>query len=122
MLPSKIVNRLKVNLNKWLQETATIQKPTEVRGVFGERIEGYQTVATNVPCRIIDTTSMGSNSKELVSNQEILIDRYTVVLPSETLIDVDYLVIVGDKTYRIININDNRTNKLDVQATAERER
>ena len=119
MLPNSIRAQLQKQTNRWLTETAFIQRETETRGTYGEQLHEWETVASDVPCRVIGRNTQSNRS---IGNQEMMVDEYRVIFEAGTVLDVDYRVLVGGKTYRVIQIVDDRTDGTDVQAMVAGER
>lgn len=122
MFNSIIVTQIRSQINRWLTETATVQKLDSVRGEYGELIQDYVTVQTSVPCRIITAGSNNTDTMEVNGNQEMMLDQYKIILPYDAELDVDYRVTVGADIYRVVSILDDRTDGVDVQALIVGER
>ncbi len=119
MRTTSVIKQIRSVLNRWLNETATIERETETRGVYGEQVHDWETVATDVPCRVI---GRNTQRNQAMSNQEMMVDEYRVIFETGTVLDVDYRVTVGGNVYRVIAIVDDRTDGVDVQAIVAGER
>ena len=121
MLPNSIRAQLQKQTNRWLTETAFIERESDTRGIYGEQVHDWETVALNVKCRVI-TSGGGRNMNEMMGNQELMIDQYKIVLVAGTDVSVDYRITVGGHVYRVTKVMDDRTDELDVHVLVERER
>jgi head-tail adaptor len=119
MRSTSVIAQIRSVLNRWLNETATIQRETETRGAYGEQLHDWTTTATDVPCRVI---GRNTQRNQAMSNQEMMVDEYRVIFETGTVLDVDYRVTVGGNVYRVIAIVDDRTDGVDVQAIVAGER
>lgn len=119
MRTTSVIKQIRSVLNRWLNETATIERETETRGTYGEKLHDWETVASDVPCRVIGRNTQSNRS---IGNQEMMVDEYRVIFEAGTVLNVDYRVLVGGKTYRVIEIVDDRTDGTDVQAMVAGER
>jgi len=122
MLSSRVLNQLRRTTNRWLTETATIQRQTEDRGELGEQLHDWSTIASGIACRVITAGSSNTGDNQATGNQELMIDSYRIIFPSGTSVNVDYRVITGGRTYNVISISDDRTDETDVSVIATRER
>ena len=122
MLSSKVLNQLRRTTDRWLTETATIQRQTEDRGEFGEQLHDWQTVASGIACRVITAGTSNRGDNQASGNQELMMDNYRIIFPSGTAVNVDYRVMTGGRTYNVIAISDDRTDETDVSVIATRER
>jgi head-tail adaptor len=122
MLPSTILNQLRTTVNRWLTETATIERQTESRGVYGEQVHDWETVASGVACRVINAGNSNAGNNQQFGNQELMMDRYKIVMPTGTVVDVDYRITVAGRVYDVVAIVDDRTDSTDVQAIVSRVR
>lgn len=119
MRSTRMIQQIRSVLNRWLNETATIERETETRGAYGEQLHDWETVASDVPCRVIGRNTQSNRS---IGNQEMMVDEYRVIFETGTVLDVDYRVTVGGNVYRVIAIVDDRTDGVDVQAIVAGER
>lgn len=122
MLPSSILSQLRRTANQWLKESCTIERQTEDRGAFGEQIHDFETVATDVPCRVINGGQSNTADSQMFGNQEVMLDQYRIVMPAGTVVDVDYRVTVGGRVYNVTAVTDDRTDATDTQVLAMLER
>ena len=122
MLPSTILNQLRTTVNRWLTETAIIERQTESRGVYGEQVHDWETVASGVACRVINAGNSNAGNNQQFGNQELMMDRYKIVMPTGTVVDVDYRITVAGRVYDVVAIVDDRTDSTDVQAIVSRVR
>jgi head-tail adaptor len=122
MLPSNILKQLRKTTNRWLTQTATIERQTEDRGPFGEQIHDFETVASGVACRVITAGSSFRGDMESSGNQELMLDRYRIIFPAGTAVDVDYRVTIGSRVYNVVGLTDARQDETDVHVIATRER
>ena len=122
MIPQSMIKQLRKTTNRWLTETAVIERESNTRGSYGQQIHDWETVASDVACRVITAGTSSSASNQTLSNQEIMIDKYKIVLQAETEVNVDYRITVGGHQYRVIAVMDDRTDELDVHVLAYKER
>lgn len=119
MIPRGLIAQLRKTTRQYLTETATVERESELRGEYGERVHEWVQVASGVQCRVI-TTSRGD--LQTLANQEVMIDQYKIILASGTEVGVDYRIIVGGHAYRVTSVMDDRTDELDINVIAYRER
>jgi hypothetical protein len=103
-----------------LTDTCTIEADTGGRGVYGEPAHQWATVAANVPCRRLPARRGPAEDER--GHQHTLVDRYRLIVPHSTALDVGQRVTVGGESYRIVALVDQHTAAVDAQAVMERAR
>jgi hypothetical protein len=96
-------------------ETCTIQELTPVPNRIGVMGKSFSTVASNVRCRVITERGTSATTAEQVASREALVDGYRISLPAGTVIGHDYRIIVGDDTYDVVGVLDDRTDENEIQ-------
>lgn len=115
-----ILDMLRRRTAAMLSDTCTIEAETGGRGVYGEPTHQWTTAAANVPCRLLP--SRRGPAEDERGHQHTLVDRYRLIVPYGTALDVGQRVTVGDVAYRIVALVDQHTGAVDAQAVVERAR
>lgn len=125
MVSNRTTAIIRRRVNTFLTELCSIERETNMRGHMGEPLSNrWETVAENVPCRII---TLGQNSTqseaEPVGSTEALIERWRLICPAGTVLAVDNRAVLSDgRKYQIVDIDDRLTDQAFVSATVVRAR
>lgn len=123
MLSDQVRAMLRATTEKFFTDTCTIEAQAHSRGKAGEVTAGRVTVATGVPCRIIDSTTGETLAAQLVGGAEAMVDTYRIIVPYGTQLSVDQIITVSDGTeYHVVGLVTARTDKTDSQAVVRRAR
>jgi len=110
-------------LNKFLTETCQIEGETLARGQFGERTHGFDVVGADVPCRVIRAgASPSQTTSGEIGSQETIVERYRLIVPAGTVLNVDQRVTVGGAVYQIVDVVTAWADAVDAQAVMVRAR
>jgi hypothetical protein len=114
---------LRAQTAQFLTDTCRIEVEAKSRGKAGESTHARQTVATNVPCRVIDSPTRQAIGAQLVGGREAIVDTLRVVVPHGTGLAVDQIIITsGGQEYHVVGLVTDRTDKTDEQAIVRRAR
>lgn len=122
MLNSRMLGILRTVTAKYLKETCTIERETLAEDNFGGRKHAWETVASDVPCRVITVGNRQESRGQDVGSQETLVDTYRLIVPYGTSLETNMRVTVGGLVYQVVSILSDRTDETDVQATLIRVR
>lgn len=115
------IARIKARVNRYLTETAVIEKLQS--GVDASNVplnDSWSAVATDVPCRVIDPRSRMASKWMEVGQADAMVDMVRIVFAYGTEIDKDYRAIIGGRVYHVVEITDDRTDGVDVIVHAKR--
>jgi hypothetical protein len=120
-LSTRIQNRLKLQVDKYLNETCDISRVDFVQGRVGMR-EQLVLVSSGVACRVItDNRSQGQGYVE-TGEHEANVDAFRVILAAGTAVDAEDRITVGTQIYRVIAVVDDLSNALYVACQVRRVR
>jgi hypothetical protein len=123
MLSSQVLAMLRAKAAQFFTDTCTIEAESLARGKAGEPTHARVTVATGVPCRVIDSTNRQTISAQLVGGQEAIVDTYRIITPYGTALAVDQIITVSSgEEYHVVGLITARTDKVDAQAVVRRAR
>lgn len=115
---------VKKNVNAMLTERCNIERETAMTGLMGEPLHGWETVAADVPCRVIRVGQSSTQSEyESVGATEALVERWRLICPAGTVFAVDNRVKMADgRVYQIVDVDDRLTDQAFVGAVMVRAR
>jgi len=124
MLPSWITNTLRTYSRQWLNETCTIDERQETIDSTGSPRQGWVTLASAVPCRVIRD---GSSHNVDAAMQNDIIDSYKIALPPHSstynfALVVSMRVTVGSVVYQVTGVDDDLTDNTFRHVLVKRER
>lgn len=124
MLRARTVNIIRQRVNQMLTERCSIERESGTKGRMGEPLHGKETVATDVPCRIISIGQSSTQSEyEAVGSTEAMVERWRLICPAGTAFTVDNLVRLADgRVYQIVDVDDRLTDQAFVSAVMVRAR
>ena len=122
MIPAQVVAMLQTVTAKFLTETALIEVETTSVGQWGQPVTLWQTVASEVACRVITATAQTSATAQQVGSQEALVDTYRIIAPYGTAFATNQRVTVGSVVYQVVGLVTDRTDETDTQAILVRAR
>ena len=102
-MQSWLLGRIQQRVEMFLTDSCLIESETDSMGDFGEPLHTWQSVASNVPCRLI-RQSMDQGGAQVVGSQEALIETYKLIVPGDTALDADQRVTVGGEVYQIVQV------------------
>lgn len=114
--------RIAAQVSRFLTDTCLIELPTATTGPYGEPVEGWEVVQSDVPCRLIDGKRDDVSDARLSSNRETILDTYRLIVAYTVPIAPDYRVTVNGAQYTVASIADNRTDSVFNQAVLVRQR
>lgn len=125
MVNSRTLKIIQRRVNTFLTETCIIERQTGTRGRMGEPLnDQWETVASDVPCRIINISQTSSSSQSAaVGSTETLIERWRLICPAGTELAVDERATLPDgRVFQIVEIDDRLTDQAFVSAQIVRAR
>lgn len=120
MIRKQTVQSVRAVVNQTLTECADILRPTGAVDALGAPTHAMETASEGVKCRIIRA---GSQSVDMATGEglvEQIKDRYRAILPYGTVLGVDYQIVIGERTYSVIAIDDDLTDAAFVGAVVLR--
>ena len=124
MVSNRTIGIIRRRVNAFLTETCSIKRKAEIRGHMGEPLPDWETVASDVPSRVI-TINRGSIQSEYepVGSTEALIERWRLICPVGTTFAVDNQVWLSDgRKFLIVDVDDRLTDAAFVAAVMVRAR
>lgn len=124
MVSSRTRAIIRSRVNMYLTERCTIEREAGMTGLMGEPLHGYETVAEDVPCRIIMIGQSSTRSEyDAVGATEALVERWRLICPAGTAFAVDERVRLADgRLYQIVDVDDRLTDEAFVSAVIVRAR
>lgn len=123
MVSNRTTAIIRRRVNTFLTERCSIERESGTKGRMGEPLHGWETVTTNVPCRIITISSSTSNQTEDVGSTEALVERWRLICPAGTVFAVDNRVrLADDRVFQIVDVDDRLTDEGFVSALIVRAR
>lgn len=107
---------IRANTLAQMTDSCLIEREQNARGSMGQIAHTWETVASNVPCRLITSKGATLPATEVYANRVTMEDTYTISLPVGTDVSVDYRITVNNVAWRVANVVDGRTDAADVQA------
>jgi head-tail adaptor len=122
MLDDNFLQHLRNAALYWLKETCNIEKQSDTLDETGSPIQTWDTVASNVPCRVITAGQSSSSAAAIVGSAESMTDLYKIVLPANTSIDINCRITVNGETFNIVRLETALTDEVYTQAIITRQR
>lgn len=116
MWSDKTIKRIQARVESMLNETCTIEREVLSTDEYGARVHTWASVASGVACRVIRAGTSNQGAGQVIAEQETMIDRYRLIVPAGTVLDVDYRVTVGARVYGVVNIADDLSDETHVSA------
>ncbi len=111
------------NVNAMLTDTCTIYSEGSGRDSSGAPLHTLESVASDVACRIIRSTSRAQTRAQTVAGQEALVELYRLILPVGTPFTVnDVVELSSGERYQVVNVEDKLTDSAFVEASITRVR
>lgn len=114
---------VKRELDKFLQDTATITRMTSTK-VKGDYVKGpAQTVASNVPARVQPITPLGTEKTRLKAFPMSIVEKaeYLLTLSTDAAVEAQDQATIDGVTYNLIAVRfDNATWRPVTRAVAVR--
>lgn len=105
-----------------LTQTCDLVQEQETQGDFYESVKTILSVDSSIPCRIIKIGQRGTDAGDIVGQQEVMTDEYTLIVPYDTALDVNYKVECEGLTYNVVRIVTDLTDRVFRQAVITRQR
>lgn len=122
MVSNRTTAIIRRRVNTTLTELCSIEHETGMKGSMGEPLHGWETVAADVPCRVIRANA-ASRGTEAVGSTEALVERWRLICPAGTVFAVDNRVRLSDgRVFQIVGIDDRLTDEAFVSALMVRAR
>lgn len=112
MIPESLRKQLESSLNKFLSDTCSVLKKSIIRDEYGQELEQWEEKHSNVPCRLIYSSTNSQSQASIISEQETLIQSSRIILNKDYGVSVNDKIKIGDDEYSVISIDDNLTNRL----------
>lgn len=121
---ARTIALVRQRVNEMLTETCSIERESGATGLMGQPLHGWETVADDVPCRVITIGQSSTRSEyESVGATEALVERWRLIVPAGTSFAVDNRVRLSDgRTYQIVDVDDRLTDQAFVGAVMVRAR
>ena len=117
------IARIKARLNRFLTETALVEKRTSIVDASNVPLDDAWTqVADDVACRVIDSKSRSHMAWMTIGQADAMVDMVRIVFAYGTAVDKDCRVTIGGRVYHVVEITDDRTDGVDVIVHAKRVR
>lgn len=114
--------RVRRNVSAMLTERCSIEREVYMKGTIGEPVHVFQSVAEDVPCRVLKAGSRYASMYQEVGSQEALTDLHRVALLRGTDFRVDDRIVVGERVYLVVGVEDALTDDAFVDAVVTRVR
>lgn len=124
MLNSQLVAMIQRVTNTFLKDTCTIERQIDAVDEQGAPVSNnWQTVATNVACRVITAGQTGTTADTgTTGQQETITITQRLICETGTTLDTGYRVTVNsdDSVWRVVALVIDRTDANDEQAVIQR--
>ncbi len=107
--------------SRWLTDRALIERETVTIGALGDAIREWETVASDVPCRVIIARRSDLSASGIAADREMLTHSCRIVFPAGTSVGVDMRVTVDGEAYHIVRVEDALTDDIFTQVIGVRE-
>jgi SPP1 family predicted phage head-tail adaptor len=107
---------------KQMTDRCLIEREQNSRDAIGGRTHTWETVGSNIPCRMITSKAATLPGTDIVADRESMEDTYTISLPYTTTLAADYRITVNGAAFNVSRVLDGRTDGADVQAVLIRMR
>ena len=116
------LQKINARVRSFQTDLCTIKRPAKSYDSTGALTGVKETVASNVPCRVIK----GQGDLDDIGEQQTLTEWYTLSVPAGTEIGAGYTIILDDGSvdgveYQILSMIGHRTEATDTQAIMKRE-
>lgn len=124
MVSNRVMAIIRRRVNTFLTERCSIEREAGTKGRMGEPLHDWETVAEDVPCRIITLSGATTSSEaEAVGSTEALVEQWRLICQAGTTFAVDYRVrLADDRVYQIVAVDDRLTDEAFVGAVMVRAR
>lgn len=117
-MDSQTLARIRAELQTRLTETCTILRAAPTVDDAGYTSDNFGTAAEDVPCRLIPLNRR--DRQNIRATQEIGRSYYRLVMPHDVDVRDGDRVTLGTVTYEVLQIDGDRTDRTDKQATIAR--
>lgn len=97
-----MLERIRANAVKWLEDKARIEREVVATGSMGEAVRTWHVSAVDVPCRVIRATAGRGDAHSMAGDVESLPEEYRVSLPPGTAVGVDYRLTIRGQVYQVV--------------------
>lgn len=111
MLGNGVRNYIRKMTNQTLTERCTIQTETAGTGTFGQPLEGWEDVTTDVPCRIIKAAASAQDESEQFASQDAIEEQYRLIVAYDFALNTSMRVIVDGETFYIVQLETGLTDR-----------
>lgn len=123
IISSQLMAHIKSHALQTYTDTALIEKNVEVTdNRYGSKVQSWQVVAANVPCRLITLNRSNRSLVEEIGSQDVMFDSYQLVLPATQEIERDYRVTINGERYSVTRIESSLTDLAFKQVLITRKR
>lgn len=122
MTNAVILSQLRKKAATWLSDTGTVEQERQVEGDMGERVTVWQTIASDVKCRVIMAGQGTQSAIDQMGAQETLEETYKISMAAGTPVGVDCKVTVNGEEYSVVRVETALTDHFFVQVIATRRR
>lgn len=120
-LKASTIKRIQKTVNEFLSETCDIESSVDgATGSMGQKLQSWELVSTGVSCRVIRAGTRTSGDAGIQGGRETIEDTVRIILPVGTVVDVDYRIIVGSRSYQVVGIQDDLSDAVDVSVIGKR--
>ena len=120
MLPNGVNGYIRSMVRQSLTATCTIEVETNAAGSFGNVVEGWTAVASNVPCRLIEAGSQTSEENEPFAGQDSIQETYRLIVMHDVALDVGQRVTIDGIVYYVATLDTAMTHRAYRGAVVER--
>jgi hypothetical protein len=117
-MDSQTLARIRAELGLKLTESCTVLRPAPTVDDAGYTSDNFGTAVTGVACRLIPLNRR--DRQDVKATQEIGRTYYRLVMPYDTDVRDGDRVALGTVTYEVLQIDGDRTDRVDKQATIAR--
>lgn len=116
-LPEFLRLKLAAAAGKFLKQTCIIDENQSVTGEFGEEKKNWVRIATDTPCRVIQSGSgRATSAVNEAGAQENIQEEYRLEVTTDIPLRSDMRVQVNGETYFIVRIETRLTDEIFRQA------
>lgn len=101
---------LRTVANRELLDRCVIEQPVKTRDDSGGTSTAWQTVASNVPCRL--TAAQLTPEEQVIAEQISAITAWRIALPAGTAVESKYRIIIGGRIFEVAAALGPRTDEV----------
>lgn len=118
LINQAVLTQLRKQATTVLTDTCIIEKELVTTGAAGQRIRSWQTVAQDIPCRIIQLGQQTQSEIETVSSRESMSNEYRLIVSATTELGIDYRVTIDGVGFQIVSLETELTDRFFRHAIA----